>query len=879
MSDRILSNRYKLESELGRGGMGVVYRAQDTQVKRTVAIKTLPAIMTHNPDLMRRFQAEVQHASKLEHPNIVRVYDVGEDDGTHYYVMQYIEGSDLRAELKQRGRYTVEAALAVISQLAEALDYAHSQGIVHRDIKPENILLDAEGQAHIVDFGIAKAVEGTRMTRGLLGTPEYMSPEQVKGNRVDGRSDQYSLAVLSYELLTGRTPFPTQGDDPWAQINMHLNTPPPNPRTTVPDLPAHVANALLQALAKDPGQRFGSCGKFVKALRGEIKARALNDALTKNKRLSKSLGSVAVLSMVIIGILLIWHYSLFSRAFIKLDHAVKQKTDLQIVYVDYSQKMSSLLSSSIDGTARSRICWLGKLDRVDFDGNGKELIPYISGTDQIIFNNKIINVGESTMANSMVNSDVDKWNHGLIFAISTDGTKALYEGEYSSGEHDTLYIRNLLDQSSTIVGKMKTEFWGPGLFDKYPCSIGFKGGGSIMFWPTLSKSGNFVIFRNDNGEICLYNTASKGTSVIGQTGPYGPPAQFSPDEKTIAYSDGKKISVVNTDGTNSSTIASLDESEGYIEYLSFNGEMIAYLINPHKAFDVDGTVYLMKIKTIGDPKTKLILKSTSPLRCPALSPDGKNLAYCRLSSSGYYHVFVRSLDDEKEVDLGRGITPTWIISKLPLSKGQCGIYTVPFHLPEDYEMESNISADFDGDGSNETAYCGIALNKRPIIWIEKNGQSIWQFDFDGKDDLMGDWKPYFPQVFTAYDVIGDGIPELCCYFVSYSPDTASQDHLLMLFGYRDKIYNNLIEKPASDVNEVMVCHKDKRTPISIAVEDQSVVNGILINAYDIFEWDGCEFRKNDNLRMGVENTYNASQNAVLNLKSQGYVEVGKFFGK
>ena len=297
MTDRILGNRYELESEIGRGGMGVVYKSTDTEVKRTVAVKTLPAVMSHNHNLMRRFTSEVQHASKLEHPNIVRVYDVGEDDGTHFYVMQYIDGSDLRSQMKSKGRYSVDDAISIISQVADALDYAHSQGIVHRDIKPENVLLDSEGNPHVADFGIAKATEGTRTTRGMLGTPEYMSPEQVKGKSADARSDQYSLAVVAYEMLTGRTPFKTEGDDPWAQINMHLNTPVPNPKTTVPDIPTHVANALLQALAKKPEQRFGSCSDLVKALRGEVVA----SVSSQRRQRIAVLGTAAAVCLILIA--------------------------------------------------------------------------------------------------------------------------------------------------------------------------------------------------------------------------------------------------------------------------------------------------------------------------------------------------------------------------------------------------------------------------------------------------------------------------------------------------------------------------------------------------------------------------------------------------
>ncbi|MEI6520371.1 MAG: serine/threonine-protein kinase, partial [bacterium] len=261
--NRTLNSRYTLEAEIGRGGMGVVYRAEDAQMRRVVAIKTLPSIMTHNQELMRRFNSEIQHASQLEHPNIARVYDVGEDAGTNYYVMQYIAGKSLRELLKEKGRLTLEEALPILEQVASALDYANSQGIVHRDIKPENILLNKTGNAYVVDFGIAKAAEGTRTTRGMLGTPEYMSPEQIRGEVVDGRSDQYSLAVVAYEMLTGQTPFKTEGDDPWAQIQKHLNENVVDPRQFGIILSGNAANSLFKSLNKSSVQRFEKCVDFI----------------------------------------------------------------------------------------------------------------------------------------------------------------------------------------------------------------------------------------------------------------------------------------------------------------------------------------------------------------------------------------------------------------------------------------------------------------------------------------------------------------------------------------------------------------------------------------------------------------------------------------
>jgi serine/threonine protein kinase len=179
--------------------------------------------------------------------------------------MQFIEGESLRDLLVRSGSLPLEQAVEILRQIAAALDYAHDHGIVHRDIKPENILIDHYQTARVVDFGIARSLEGTRLTGGMIGTPEYMSPEQARGELVDGRADQYSLAIVAYEMLTGTSPFRGEDTQPWAVVNMHISVPPPDPRTRAA-IPDHTAAALLQALSKMKEYRFSTCQAFVAAL-------------------------------------------------------------------------------------------------------------------------------------------------------------------------------------------------------------------------------------------------------------------------------------------------------------------------------------------------------------------------------------------------------------------------------------------------------------------------------------------------------------------------------------------------------------------------------------------------------------------------------------
>ena len=259
-------SHYEIVGEAGRGGMATVFLAEDTRIKRQVVIKVLPAYFMHDKQFRDRFLQEARVLVTLSHPNIVPVYEFGEEVDQPYLVMRYMSGGTL-GERIERGPLDIDEAVEILKPIASALDYAHGKGIVHRDMKPGNILFDESGAAYLADFGIVKLAEATRSFTGsaIIGTPAYMSPEQVKGGQdIDGRSDVYSLGVILYEMLTGEVPY--QGDTPTQQLMKHVLEPPPSIRQVRSDIPAEIEAVLLKALAKEPVDRYPTAAAFVTAL-------------------------------------------------------------------------------------------------------------------------------------------------------------------------------------------------------------------------------------------------------------------------------------------------------------------------------------------------------------------------------------------------------------------------------------------------------------------------------------------------------------------------------------------------------------------------------------------------------------------------------------
>jgi serine/threonine protein kinase len=264
---------YKGLEFIGRGGMSEVYRTGHPTLNRPVAIKILPATLAGDPDFRKRFEREAQMVAGLNHANIVRLYDYGESDGTHYMVMEYIAGPDLSDTIRQSDQLPFERIQAITSQIGSALDYAHQQGLVHRDIKPSNVMLDRNSgneypeRAVLMDFGIARMISAsTRITQsGVIGTLDYMAPEQIRDARdVDRRADIYSLGVMVYMMATGKLPF--TASNPGALLIAHLQQPAPDPRILRPEIRKSFAEAVLKAMEKDPANRWQTAGEFASAL-------------------------------------------------------------------------------------------------------------------------------------------------------------------------------------------------------------------------------------------------------------------------------------------------------------------------------------------------------------------------------------------------------------------------------------------------------------------------------------------------------------------------------------------------------------------------------------------------------------------------------------
>jgi serine/threonine-protein kinase len=251
-----LNGRYRLDAQIGAGGMSTVYRAFDTVLERQVAVKLMHRDIAHNPDQLERFRREARAVAQLNHPHIVQVIDAGEDDGMPYIVFEYVEGMTLKDRIRHFGRLDVPESVAYAIEISRALGAAHERGIVHRDVKPQNILVDEEGSAKVTDFGIARTLEQEGLTADgrVLGTTDYVSPEQALGHPVTGQSDLYSLGVVLYEMLTGDVPF--KGENQVAVAMKHVREELPDIAFRRPEVSSALAAVLDRATAKDLAQRY-----------------------------------------------------------------------------------------------------------------------------------------------------------------------------------------------------------------------------------------------------------------------------------------------------------------------------------------------------------------------------------------------------------------------------------------------------------------------------------------------------------------------------------------------------------------------------------------------------------------------------------------------
>jgi serine/threonine-protein kinase len=263
MVGEVLADRYELEELVGTGGMSSVFRAHDRLLDRKVALKILHQQYSGDDEYVERFRREARAVAALSHPNIVTVIDRGDHDGRQFIVFEYVDGENLKRLIERRGPAPVATALELAMQIARGLSFAHQQGLVHRDVKPQNVLMNGDGRAKVTDFGIARSLDvqhGMTQTGTVLGTSDYIAPEQAQGQRVDEHTDVYSLGVVLYELLTTEVPFP--GENFVAVAMRHINEPPPPVREKRPDVPLRVDAAIQKAMAKRPEDRFATMADF-----------------------------------------------------------------------------------------------------------------------------------------------------------------------------------------------------------------------------------------------------------------------------------------------------------------------------------------------------------------------------------------------------------------------------------------------------------------------------------------------------------------------------------------------------------------------------------------------------------------------------------------
>jgi len=299
--------RYRIESLLGKGGMGLVYKAYDRELDREVALKLVRPELTMDPEAMRRFKQELLLASKISHKHILRIHDLGEVGGIKFISMAYVEGEDLHHLIRRTGRLSVDRSVAIARQLCSALGAAHAEGVIHRDLKPQNVLIDTEGNVYVSDFGLAKSLESASgmmtQTGEVLGTPRYMSPEQAQGQPADHRSDLYSLGLMLYEMVTGDIPF-SGGTVPQLLLQ-RITQKVKNPSALYPDVPEHLSRIILRCLEVDPAHRYASASEVLRDLyAGQTprSSRSLQISVSAPESKVSRLAAAAIVLLIIAGV-------------------------------------------------------------------------------------------------------------------------------------------------------------------------------------------------------------------------------------------------------------------------------------------------------------------------------------------------------------------------------------------------------------------------------------------------------------------------------------------------------------------------------------------------------------------------------------------------
>jgi serine/threonine protein kinase/tetratricopeptide (TPR) repeat protein len=456
-----LADRYEIIEELGKGGMGRVYRVEDTKLRQEIALKLIKPEIAKDKKTIERFRNELKLAREIAHRNVCRMYDLNEEKGIHYITMEYVRGEDLRSSIRRFGQLPIGKSISIAKQICEGLAEAHRLGVVHRDLKSNNIMIDKEGNVRIMDFGIARSLEGKGITGAgvMIGTPEYMSPEQVEGKEVDPRSDIYSLGVILYEMVTGRVPF--EGDTPFSiGVKQKSETPRP-PNEINEQIPEDLNQVILKCMEKEKEKRYQSVGELHSELMNLEKGIPTTERIVPERkpltsreitvqfRLKKFLIPVlAILAVVIIG-LIFWHP--WSRTEIPLEQMDKPSVAV-LPFEDLSPKKDQ--DYFCHGLAESLINALTQI---------KELrVPAITSSSLVLEGgNSIQEIGEKLNVNSVLRGSIQKVeNRVRIIAqlINTDDESLIWSKQYNRDMEDMFVIQD--DMTLAIVDSLKIQLFG-----------------------------------------------------------------------------------------------------------------------------------------------------------------------------------------------------------------------------------------------------------------------------------------------------------------------------------------------------------------------------------------------------------------------------------